>query len=180
MLWLHIPLKMKPNFIQLNLKLNNFIETDFTFDEEFRYTTHWQKYTVSLAREKDFYKAPITQFPIKKNAEHFLDILPKKLLEEEIPGIIFNVIDPTNDGKHAMLGPHVDKIRKCAINFYLNPTGEETKYYAYKDCKITQVDSFIVNSDIPHSVDLKQNHIRKILSFSFVNTPFEKVLEYFE
>ena len=87
-----------------------------------------------------------------------------------------------------MLGPHRDRIRQCAINFYLNPIGEETKYYSYAGGKVTQVDSFIakenecwlLNGDIPHSVDLKPNHIRKILSFSFINTPFEKVLEHFE
>jgi hypothetical protein len=179
---------MKPNFIQLNLKLSDFIEEDLTFNESINYTTHWQKYTASLAREKDFYKASVNELPVKNYAERFLTVLPKNLLEEEVPQTVLHVIDPTNDGKHAMLGPHIDKIRKCSINFYINPIGEETKYYAYKNCKLTEVDSFIakkdecwlLNSDIPHSVDLKENHIRKILSFSFVNTPFNKVLEYFE
>jgi hypothetical protein len=179
---------MKPHFIQLNLKLNNFIETDLTFNEAVNYTTYWQKYTASLAKEKDFYKASITKFPIKNHAEHFLSLLPKKLLKEEIPETVLNIIDPTGSDKHAMLGPHIDRIRKCAINFYINPIGEETKYYSYAAGKVTQVDSFIakqnecwlLNTDIPHSVDLKPNHIRKILSFSFVNTPFEKVAEYFE
>jgi hypothetical protein len=179
---------MKPNFVQLDLKLNNFIEAELTFNEAVNYTTYWQKYTASLARKKDFYKASITKFPIKDHVESFLNILPKKLLEEEIPETVFNVIDPTKADKHAMLGPHRDRIRQCAINFYLNPIGEETKYYSYAAGELTQVDSFIakqnecwlINTDIPHSVDLKQNHVRKILSFSFVNTPFEKVVEYFE
>ena len=179
---------MKPNFIQLNLKLNDFVETDLTFSQSINYTTHWQKYTASLAREKDFYKASVNEFPVNNHMERFLTVLPKNLLEEEIPKIVLHTIDPTNDGKHAMLGPHIDKIRKCSINWYINPIGEETKYYAYKGCKLTEVDSFIakkdevwlLNSDIPHSVDLKPNHTRKILAFSFVNMPFEKVSEYFE
>jgi hypothetical protein len=178
---------MKPYFIQLNLKLSSFTEAELVFDGAVNYTTHWQKYTASLAKEKNFYKASITKFPIKNNAELFLDMLPKRLLGEETPETVLNIIDPANN-KHAMLGPHTDRVRKCAINFYINPVGEETKYYTYKDCKITEVGSFIakkgecwlLNTDIPHSVDLKQNHVRKILSFSFVNLPFEKVSEYFE
>jgi hypothetical protein len=179
---------MKPNFVKLDLNIDLILKK--TLDIEFfnAYSTTWQKYTAALKKEKEFNAVPVSKYIVKNHVEEALSIFPEELLAIERPEFIMNILDPTDTHQHSMVGPHRDFVRKCAVNFYLNPIGEETKYYLYAGGKVTQVDSFIakqnecwlINTDIPHSVDLKPNHIRKILSFSFINTPFEKVSEYFE
>jgi hypothetical protein len=179
---------MYPNFVKLNLNISEFYKDPLQTEFATEYTTHWQKYTVALFNKKEFYCSSIVKnWILGEPKNKILSTIPKSLLEIEIPEIIVNTIDPTKADKHAMLGPHKDKVRKCAVNFYVNPEGEVTKFYRYEPKKVIEIDSFvakkdecwILNTEIPHSVDLKPNHIRKIVSFSFINTPFDEVIKHF-
>ena len=87
-----------------------------------------------------------------------------------------------------MIPPHIDSFRVCTINYYLKANGETTKYYKYKpNGSINEVDSFcartgdcwILDTTIPHSVELIPGKTRSVLGVSFLNTSFEAVASYF-
>ena len=83
-----------------------------------------------------------------------------------------------------MLAPHVDGVRVTAINIYSNTNGERTCFYTYAaGGDIQEVGSFVAkDGDIwlmdvskPHAVELKVGKNRRVLTLSFITTPFDVV-----
>ena len=120
------------------------------------------------------------------NADCFIDQLPDKLLKLERPYVIILEI-PAFDTENPVLPAHRDYNKTCGINVYLEANGEVTKFYSWnhKDRESTFVEEFcaktgdiwIMDTDVPHSVVLKPNKARRMLSFCFTKTPYKDVLE---
>lgn len=84
-----------------------------------------------------------------------------------------------------VLPAHVDYNRTCGINFYLEAGGEITHYYDWDHASRTlkettsfeasQGDCWLIDTSIPHSVTLKPNQQRLILTLSFTKASFAEV-----
>ena len=119
------------------------------------------------------------------NADCFIDQLPSKLLKIERPYVIILEL-PAFDTANPVLPAHRDYNKTCGINVYLEASGEVTKFYHWdqkaKESNFVEEfcaetgDIWVMNTDVPHSVILKPNKARKMLSFCFTKTPYETVL----
>jgi hypothetical protein len=148
-----------------------------------------QKYGLALSKIFSFVSVPNATYEIKaEDKKHILKHIPKSLLEIEVPEVWVLNIKPADTQETTMLAPHVDKVRKCCINIYVDPHGERTTYYEYANGKISEIGSFVaqhgecwaLDSDRPHSVLLAPPHTRRAISISFIHTPFHRVMEHLE
>jgi hypothetical protein len=122
------------------------------------------------------------------NADSFIDQLPSKLLSLERPYLIILEL-PASSSSTPICPAHRDYNKTCGINIYLETHGEITKFYHWdrEEKNIEFVEEFcagtgemwVMNTDIPHSVELKPNKARSMLTFCFTKLPYEKVLETF-
>lgn len=148
-----------------------------------------QKYGVSLLKKKQFTSVPNQVYDtLTQDAEKVLSCLPSKVLELEIPKVWVLDITSTNDEK-VMLAPHIDGVRKTALNIYGETNGERTCFYEYKaGGKIEEIDSFVaqkgdvylLNVDKPHSVELVPGKNRRVLTVSFIHTSYEELVKAFQ
>jgi hypothetical protein len=147
-----------------------------------------QKYGIALQRSVDFISVPNATYQLlSEDKERILRNLPQSLLNVEIPEVWVLNIKPTQSEDLTMLSPHVDKVRKCCVNIYIDPHGERTAYYGYRAGKLTEIASFIakdgecwaLDSDTPHSVQLSPPHVRRAISISFIKTPYADVVAHF-
>jgi hypothetical protein len=146
-----------------------------------------QKYGIALKKNFDFVSVPNATYEIsKKDKSKVLKHLPRSLLDIEVPEVWILNIKPADTYGPTMLAPHVDKVRKCCINVYVDTHEEKTSYYDYTAGKITEIGSFVakdgecwaLDSNKPHSVLLSPPHIRQAISISFINTPYEEVIKH--
>jgi hypothetical protein len=83
----------------------------------------------------------------------------------------------------------VDLNKTCGINIYLDTNGEVTKFYHWnKEERISEYeeefcaqpgDVWLMDTSVPHSVDLVPGKARSMLTFSFTKTKYSEVLECF-
>ena len=121
-----------------------------------------------------------------KDVDHFLKQLPKQLLDIEVP-YVFLLDIKTPDQDCAVLPAHIDINKTCGINVYLQANGEVTKFYNWdantRLCSYVEEfcaqpgEVWLMNNQQPHSVDLVKGLKRRILTYSFVKTPYNVVLE---
>ena len=147
----------------------------------------WQKYGLSLKKEVYYDAAIATTFEVSdKIKSEVLSKIPTELLNIEVPHIWY--LEVTGGvGNKTMVPPHIDSFRICTINYYINTNGESTHYYSYEPGVLKEIESFsskdnecwILNTTIPHSVNLIPGKTRTILGASFLNTPYEKVIRFF-
>lgn len=146
-----------------------------------------QKYGLALRKMIDFISVPNSTYELKEEDKHkILAGLPKSLLDVEVPEVWVLNIQPTESDETTMLAPHVDKVRKCCINIYVDTHGERTSYYEYRAGKLEEKYSFVakdgecwaLDSEKPHSVLLSPPHIRKAISISFVHTPYSEIIKH--
>jgi hypothetical protein len=145
-----------------------------------------QKYGVALLRKKSFTSVPNSVYETKQeDAEFVISQLPKKLLDIEVPKVCVLNIQATHD-KNVMLAPHIDGDRVTTINFYRQTNGERTCFYKYNaGGSIDEIDSFVAQDgdawvlavNTPHAVELVSGKTRRVLSISFIHTPFDRVME---
>lgn len=143
-----------------------------------------QKYGVALLRKKSFTSVPNRSYTASnEDTERVISQLPRHLLDIEVPKVWVLDIRPTDD-ECVMLAPHIDGVRVTAINIYSNTNGERTCYYEYgAGGEITEVDSFtakdgdvwLMDVSKPHAVELKPGKTRRVLTISFITTPYEVV-----
>jgi hypothetical protein len=143
-----------------------------------------QKYGLALQKQSPFVSVPTDSFEAKEQDAHkIISQLPQKLLAIEIPKVWVLSVQATHDEK-VMLAPHRDGVRLTAINFYKTTHNERTVFYKYKAGVIEEADSFIaqdgdsyiMNVDEPHSVELCPGEVRKFLTLAFISTPFAQVV----
>jgi hypothetical protein len=145
-----------------------------------------QKYGVALLRKKFFTSIPNRSYEASEaDRQKIVSQLPKNLLEIEVPKLWVLDMNPTDD-EVVMLAPHVDGVRVTALNIYSNTHGERTCFYEYvAGGDIREVDSFVArDGDVwlmdvsnPHAVELKPGKRRRVLTISFITTPYEVVRE---
>jgi hypothetical protein len=147
----------------------------------------WQKYGLSLKKQVDYQAAFARTFEVSEQIKSsVLEMIPKDLLDIEVPHIWYLEVTGTDDDK-TMVPPHIDSFRICTINYYLKANGETTHYYKYVSGDIEEIDSFcaktnecwILNTTIPHSVKLLAGETRSVIGVSFIDTPFERVISFF-
>lgn len=143
------------------------------------------KYGVALGKDVEYQPVPpelyIVEGDIRKK---ILSWLPEEIVALEDPEIVFIYVPPHDSGD-GMFAPHVDGFRVSCINFYVDSDSEETSFYDYSQGKLTASAAFsaktgecwALNATIPHSVSLSKTQPRKVLSVSFVDTPFERLVE---
>jgi hypothetical protein len=121
-----------------------------------------------------------------QEVEKLLSFIPKKVLDLEVPEVVLLSVKPQHDSKNSVFPPHVDEDRVSVINFYIDTHEERTTFYEYTHgSQIKEQDSFVaksgeswlLNVSVPHSVSLSFPHMRKAISFSFTNTPYEVLRE---
>lgn len=120
--------------------------------------------------------------------DQLIEQLPASLLSQERPYLLFLEL-PAIDTPNPVLPAHRDYGKKSSINIYLETDGETTTFYKWNReqqrsdyveefCASTN-DIWLMDTDTPHSVQLKPNKARKLLCFCFAKLPYEKVLESF-
>lgn len=146
-----------------------------------------QKYGLALSKTSKFVSVPNATYEIRSDdKQQILKHMPQALLDIEVPEVWVLNIKPADTQDPTMLAPHVDKVRKCCINIYVDTHGEKTTYYDYVAGKLTEIGGFVaehgecwaLDSDRPHSVLLTPPHIRRAISVSFINTPYSEVMKH--
>ncbi len=110
--------------------------------------------------------------------------IPAAIRDLEIPQAFLIRMSAT-DALKPVLPAHVDYNRTCGINFYLEAGGEITHYYDWDQARRTLLekasfeaskgDCWLIDTSIPHSVTLKPNQQRLILTLSFTKASFAQV-----
>jgi len=123
------------------------------------------------------------------NSDVFIDQLPSKLLARERPYVIILELPPTR-AENPVLPAHRDYNKTCGINIYLETNGEVTKFYNWnrdtRACDFIEEfcaasgETWIMNTDVPHSVILVPNKARRMLSLCFTKLSYDEVLECFQ
>jgi hypothetical protein len=117
-------------------------------------------------------------------ASQAIAVAPAAISVLEIPQA-FLIRMAATDALKPVLPAHVDYNRTCGINFYLEAGGETTHYYDWDQTSCTlqetasfqasQGDCWLIDTSIPHSVSLKPNQQRLILTLSFTKASFAQV-----
>lgn len=117
-------------------------------------------------------------------ASQAIAVVPAAIRGLEIPQA-FLIRMAATDALKPVLPAHVDYNRTCGINFYLEAGGETTHYYDWDQASRTlqetasfqasQGDCWLIDTSIPHSVTLKPNQQRLILTLSFTKASFAQV-----
>lgn len=173
-------------------KLNNQFDIEEIFTEVGTLTFHESyqqkinKYVIALG---DYSYKPTrnnTYDLIPKDRKKVVSQLPKSLTDLEVPEIgIMEFLPPANADR-VMIAPHRDLVRLCCINIYLKTQGGKTTFYNYKAGKIEEIegftakdgDTYILNVDVPHSVEMTSGITRNILTMSFMKTPYSEVIKH--
>jgi hypothetical protein len=143
-----------------------------------------QKYSLALKKIRDYEHAGALLYVLDDASTKIVHAqLPPELVAVEAPEIILLTVTPEKNAKDIIFPPHIDKIRVCCVNVYLEPHGERTVYYEYDGGKMREVESFVaedgecwvLDTTVPHAVELVYPHPRRVMSASFVRTPFKTV-----
>jgi hypothetical protein len=122
------------------------------------------------------------------NEKRLIEQLPSKLLSLEYPYVLLLEL-PAIDTPNPVLPAHRDYGKKTSINIYLETSGETTTFYHWN--RETQKSDFeeefcaatneiwLMDTDTPHSVTLKPNKARRLLSMCFAKLKYAEVLECF-
>jgi len=123
------------------------------------------------------------------NEDQFIDQLPKQLLQRERPYLLFLEL-PAIDTPNPVLPAHRDYGKRSAINVYLETDGEVTTFYHWntetqksdfaEEFCASNNEIWLMDTDTPHSVTLKPNKARRMLSFCFAKLKYDEVLGCFQ
>lgn len=148
----------------------------------------WQKYGLRLKRDRDYEAVANNQFRLSPEDEAAVVAkLPASLVAIESPEVwVFNGKPLTDNSP--MLAPHRDLVRLCGVNVYFETHGERTIFYQYQDGDLTEEESFtatdgecyVLDVDQPHAVELVPGCTRKLMSISFIKTPYAEVVKHFQ
>jgi len=141
-----------------------------------------QRYGVAAMRQFDDYKPIVatTYKGLEEDRQKALKQLPQEVLKLEEPDVWVFCME--GDG---YLPVHVDPDRLCAINFYFDCSGEQTRFFKHEDGQLSVVGSFVAehgdcylfNTSVPHDVNIKPNSPRKIFSLTFKTIDYDTLLE---
>lgn len=173
-----------------------FIRLDRKFDVEALHLdcSHWEfkgryahptKYGVAYKKKVEYEAVPPELHIVQgKTRTDVLSWLPAELLNREDPEIVFIYVPPHESGA-GMFAPHVDGFRIACVNFYVDDDEEVTRFYDYSgggmigigEFSAKKGDCWVLNTTIPHSVSLSSTKPRRVVSVSFVDTPFHQLVQ---
>lgn len=144
-----------------------------------------QRYNRNL--DEKYTAIPINTFNLPEAiTADLLRQLPQRVLEIEVPQVLILTMD-ASDAPLPTLAAHVDLNRSCGINIYIETSGERTHYFDWDQETQTMVetehfvaetgDCWLLDTQVPHSVSLVTGKQRSVLTYSFVNTPYQKIKE---
>jgi hypothetical protein len=150
---------------------------------------HQKYYRVQkYARNLDGTSIPYTETLGVLNEAEFVAQLPEELVAIEWPSV-FMLELPALDAQDPVLPAHVDINKTCGINVYLDAHGETTKFYHWsRDSRQSEYveefcadtgDVWLMDTSVPHSVDMVPNKTRRLLTFSFTKMKYAEVLSCF-
>ena len=165
------------------------INIDLSHFREELLAPHQKYYRVQkYARNLDGTSIPYTETLRVLNEEDFLLQLPETVLAIERP-TVFVLELPALDAQDPVLPAHVDINKTCGINVYINAQGEVTKFYRWgRDSRQSEYveefcadkgDVWLMDTSVPHSVDMVPNTTRRMLTFSFTKAKYAEVLSCF-
>lgn len=131
---------------------------------------------------------PYTETLMVLNEADFVSQLPEALVAIEWPSVFLLEL-PALAADDPVLPAHVDINKTCGINVYMNTHGEVTKFYQWsKDSRQSEYveefcadrgDVWLMDTSVPHSVDMVPNKSRRMLTFSFTKAKYAEVLSCF-
>jgi hypothetical protein len=150
---------------------------------------HQKYYRVQkYARNLDGTSIPYTETLRVLNEAEFVAQLPEALVALEWPSV-FVLELPALDAQDPVLPAHVDINKTCGINVYLDTHGEVTKFYQWsrgsrqseyvEEFCADAGDVWLMDTSVPHSVDMVPNKSRRMLTFSFTKAKYAEVLPCF-
>jgi hypothetical protein len=150
---------------------------------------HQKYYRVQkYARNLDGTSIPYTETLRVLNETEFVAQLPEELIAIEWPSV-FMLELPALDAQDPVLPAHVDINKTCGINVYMDTHGEVTKFYRWgRDSRQSEYveefcadtgDVWLMDTSVPHSVDMMPNKSRRMLTFSFTKMKYAEVLSCF-
>lgn len=172
--------------LPINIDLSHFREELLTPHYTFKIgNAESQRYRVrKYAENLGGTPLPYTRILTVGNESLFISQLPQKLLELEYP-YMFLLELPALDAQDAVLPAHIDVNKTCGINVYLDAEGEVTKFYRWDDNShrseyveefcASKHDVWLMDTSVPHSVDMVPNKSRRMLTFSFTKAKYEEV-----
>lgn len=151
--------------------------------------SHQKYYRVQkYARNLDGTSIPYTETLTVLNEAEFVAQLPEELVAIECPSV-FMLELPALDAQDPVLPAHVDINKTCGINVYMDTHGEVTKFYKWgRDSRQSEYveefcadtgDVWLMDTSVPHSVDMVPNKPRRMLTFSFTKMKYAEVLSCF-
>lgn len=151
--------------------------------------SHQKYYRVQkYARNLDGTSIPYTETLTVLNEAEFVAQLPEELVAIEWPSV-FMLELPALDAQDPVLPAHVDINKTCGINVYMDTHGEVTKFYKWgRDSRQSEYveefcadtgDVWLMDTSVPHSVDMVPNKPRRMLTFSFTKMKYAEVLSCF-
>lgn len=146
---------------------------------------HQKYYRVQkYARNLGGTSIPYTETLQVLNEAEFVAQLPEEVVAIEYPSVFLLEL-PALDAQDPVLPAHVDINKTCGINVYLDAHGEVTKFYKWgRDSRQSEyVEEFcagkgevwLMDTSVPHSVDMVPNTTRRMLTFSFTKAKYAEV-----
>jgi hypothetical protein len=131
---------------------------------------------------------PYTETLMVLNESDFVSQLPEALVAIEWPSVFLLEL-PALEADDPVLPAHIDINKTCGINVYMDTHGEVTKFYQWsKDSRQSEYveefcadrgDVWLMDTSVPHSVDMVPNKSRRMLTFSFTKAKYAEVLSCF-
>jgi hypothetical protein len=131
---------------------------------------------------------PYTETLQVLNEAEFVAQLPEAIVGIEYPSVFLLEL-PALDAQDPVLPAHVDIKKTCGINVYLDTHGEVTKFYRWgresqrseyvEEFCANKGDVWLMDTSVPHSVDMVPNTTRRMLTFSFTKAKYAEVLSCF-
>jgi hypothetical protein len=131
---------------------------------------------------------PYTETLMVLNEAEFVAQLPEALVAIEWPSVFLLEL-PALAADDPVLPAHVDINKTCGINVYMDTHGEVTKFYQWsRDSRQSEYveefcadtgDVWLMDTSMPHSVDMVPNKSRRMLTFSFTKAKYAEVLSCF-
>ncbi len=159
-------------------------------DEGLKYRLHknhdkWQKYGVALKRVSPYVPAIAVTYDVSQSVyDKVVSSIPSRILSLETPVVWYLEVDGgISKDSPVLIPPHIDDFRLCTINFYLEASGEVTSFHSYNLSRMDDIGSFsaksgeswILNTNVPHSVKLVPGKKRQVLGLSFIKTPYDVI-----
>lgn len=109
-----------------------------------------------------------------------IEQLPQELVSIETPSVYYMEVEKENN-EATYLPPHIDRGRRCALNFYIDCDEEVTEFYDENanmlgSFSATKGSAWLLDVSKPHSVKFNNSNKRTGITLSFKHKNYEQVV----